>query len=115
RRGRDAASRYVHDAHRPPPRPSEIESVATSRPPVSPVASPELSDSLGPAVTPERLLGAPLLHEEGDGEWRAWFAAHGVQAAAWSPRAARSSWPPKPTCPRSPVSSGRSCRCPRPS
>jgi LysR family glycine cleavage system transcriptional activator len=76
----DADIRYVHDYDPPPPPPSEIESVEISRPPVIPVASPELIDSLGPAVTPERLLGAPLLHEEGDGEWRAWFAAHGVQA-----------------------------------
>ncbi|MEO8313733.1 MAG: LysR substrate-binding domain-containing protein [Pseudomonadota bacterium] len=52
--------------------------VELARPPVFPVASPQLRDSLGELASAGDLLQAPLLHEEGDGQWRSWFLANDV-------------------------------------
>ncbi|MEO8313731.1 MAG: LysR substrate-binding domain-containing protein [Pseudomonadota bacterium] len=49
-----------------------------ARPPVFPVASPELKRSLGEIRTIEDLLKAPLIHEESAQQWLSWFAACGV-------------------------------------
>lgn len=49
-----------------------------ARPPVLAVMSPERAAGLRAAPKPEDLLTAPLLHEESDQQWRAWFSAHGV-------------------------------------
>jgi DNA-binding transcriptional LysR family regulator len=50
--------------------------VELARPPVFPVASPQLCASLGNVTSRADLLQAPLLHEEDDGQWRSWFSAH---------------------------------------
>jgi len=55
--------------------------VELARPPVFPVASPELCASLGNPACAADLLRAPLLHEESDGQWRSWFDANGVTCA----------------------------------
>jgi LysR family transcriptional regulator, glycine cleavage system transcriptional activator len=47
-------------------------------PEVFPVASPTLAESLRPLRAVGDLLKATLLHEEDDGYWRSWFAAHEV-------------------------------------
>ncbi|WP_083770892.1 LysR substrate-binding domain-containing protein [Phenylobacterium zucineum] len=73
----DADIRYVHDYD--PPQPADVETMEIARPPVIPVGSPDLVASLGPPVSPQRFLDGPLLHEEGDGEWRAWLAGNGVE------------------------------------
>jgi LysR family glycine cleavage system transcriptional activator len=50
-------------------------------PEVFPVASPALAESLRPLQTARDLMKAPLIHEEDDGYWRSWFAAHEVSCA----------------------------------
>jgi LysR family transcriptional regulator, glycine cleavage system transcriptional activator len=49
-----------------------------ARPPVIAVASPGCAALLSSVRTPADLVHAPLLHEESPHQWRAWFAAHGV-------------------------------------
>ena len=49
-----------------------------ARPCVYAVASPECAANLGSIRSAAGLVEAPLLHEENDSQWRAWFAAHGV-------------------------------------
>ncbi len=52
-----------------------------ARPFVYAVASPDCVARLGASRTAAGLLEAPLLHEESDSQWRAWFAAHQVQVS----------------------------------
>jgi DNA-binding transcriptional LysR family regulator len=49
-----------------------------ARPCVFAVTSPDCAARLGPGGTAAHLLHAPLLHEENDSQWHAWFAAHQV-------------------------------------
>jgi DNA-binding transcriptional LysR family regulator len=56
-----------------------------ARPPVIAVASPGRAALLQSVRGPADLLRAPLLHEESPHQWRAWFAAHGVEASASLP------------------------------
>jgi DNA-binding transcriptional LysR family regulator len=55
------------------------------RPAWIPVASPARAALLGEVRSPADLLRAPLLHEEDDGDWRAWFTSHGVKLNAALP------------------------------
>jgi LysR family glycine cleavage system transcriptional activator len=55
-----------------------VRTFEISRPPVYAVASPECAANLPPIQTPADLLTAPLLHEENESQWRAWFTEHGV-------------------------------------
>jgi len=57
---------------------SGVRSFEIARPPVYAVASPECAARLANVSTPASLLGAPLLHEENESQWHAWFAEHGV-------------------------------------
>ena len=75
----DADIRYVSDvaALESP----DIATLEISRPPVVPVAAPEVAEGLQ-SESSERLLEAALLHEADDSEWKAWFAAQGVASPA---------------------------------
>jgi DNA-binding transcriptional LysR family regulator len=55
--------------------------VELARPPVFPVASPQLLANLRHVAAAADLLQVPLLHEENDGQWRSWFSAHHVTCA----------------------------------
>jgi LysR family glycine cleavage system transcriptional activator len=55
-----------------------VRSFELARPVVYAVASPDGAARLGASRTAASLLEAPLLHEESDSQWRAWFAAHQV-------------------------------------
>jgi DNA-binding transcriptional LysR family regulator len=74
----DADLRYVISA-KIGETPPGVRSLEIARPLVFPVASPQLLASLGPILRPEDLVGAPLLHEDSDEEWRGWFAANHVE------------------------------------
>lgn len=50
-----------------------------ARPHVYAVTSPERAARLSPMHGAVGLMEAPLLHEESDTQWRAWFAAHGIE------------------------------------
>jgi len=58
-----------------------IRKFELARPCVYAVASPECAARLGPLAGVASLVEAPLLHEENDSQWRAWFAAHAVQVS----------------------------------
>lgn len=49
-----------------------------ARPSVLAVANPGCAAALQPVLHAADLLKSPLLHEESDHQWIAWFAAHGV-------------------------------------
>lgn len=74
----DCDIRYVRDWEEGP-----IARVAHrlefARPNVFPVCSPELRESLPPIENAASLLECPLLHEDGDVEWKGWFAAQHVR------------------------------------
>lgn len=57
-----------------------LKTIEIARPRIMAVASPEFVANAGPLNTPADLLGVPLLHEEHDEQWRAWFGANGVVA-----------------------------------
>ncbi len=57
-----------------------VRRIELARPFVYAVASPECAAGIR-ARTAAGLLDAPLLHEESDSQWRAWFAAHQVQVS----------------------------------
>ncbi|MCY1646613.1 LysR substrate-binding domain-containing protein [Caulobacter sp. SL161] len=83
----DADIRFVRDADARPPGP-EVRALTLARPDMFPVASPALAARLGAGLNRvEDLLAAPLLHEENDADWRAWFAAHGVERPMPAPAA----------------------------
>lgn len=73
--------RFYGDAWDAPPADGLLRSVEIARPRILAVASPEFLAGTGPLDRPEDLLDAPLLHEEHDEQWRAWFAAHGIVRA----------------------------------
>ena len=50
-----------------------------ARPYVFPVASPECAAQLPDITSAADLLAAPLLHEDNDLEWQAWFQKQGVE------------------------------------
>ena len=54
-----------------------VQVLEIARPPVFPVASPQLLARLRHMAEPADLLSAPLLHEDSDEEWRVWFNANG--------------------------------------
>nr|WP_240530081.1 LysR substrate-binding domain-containing protein [Novosphingobium sp. PC22D] len=58
--------------------PREVKSLEIVRPAVFPVASPDLLAELPPIETLEDLLRCPLLHEDGDDEWKRWLKEQGV-------------------------------------
>lgn len=78
----DADIRHIPNGVEQPP---ELMSIEIARPVVFPVASRDLVAELGPTFTPADLVSAPLLHEEDDGFWQAWFAAQGVAPPARLP------------------------------
>lgn len=55
-----------------------VSSLELARPPILVVAAPGMAAKLGQLSSPAALLDAPLLHEEHEEQWRAWFEAHGV-------------------------------------
>lgn len=72
----DADVRYLRDCE--PEGDRDVQMIEIARPAVIAVAAPSLAETLGPRPRAERLLEAPLLHEDEDWEWRTWLAAHGV-------------------------------------
>lgn len=58
---------------------TSADSMEIARPPVFPVASPALLARLPPISSPQDLLGAPLLHEDSQEEWRAWLSANRIE------------------------------------
>lgn len=74
--------RYMHGAQ-PSTRActSGVRSFEIARPPVYAVASPELAARLSYVSSPASLLNAPLLHEENESQWYAWFGEHGVDTS----------------------------------
>lgn len=73
--------RFYGDAWDVPPADCLLQSVEIARPRILAVASPDFLASFGRIEQPGDLLKAPLLHEEHDEQWRAWFAANGLEHA----------------------------------
>jgi DNA-binding transcriptional LysR family regulator len=69
--------RYHGDLYSPPPGGKGLTHVELARPHIMAVASPSLLGAAGPIRSSADLLRLPLLHEEDDAQWRAWFAARG--------------------------------------
>jgi LysR family glycine cleavage system transcriptional activator len=59
-----------------------IRRTEIARPAMIAMAAPRLVGRLGKLRAPADLLKAPLLHEDGDQQWREWFQAHGVDPPA---------------------------------
>lgn len=78
----DADISFVHGPRRPDGVVQGVRRFEIVRPVWFAVASPARAALLGEVRSPADLLRAPLLHEEDDGDWRAWFAAHGVSVNA---------------------------------
>jgi len=74
----DVDIRYLVDGFAPPLG-KGLKRLELARPPVIAVAGGPLAARLGGA-SPADLLAAPLLRDETDAQWRAWFAARGVDA-----------------------------------
>ncbi|HEY0446075.1 MAG TPA: LysR substrate-binding domain-containing protein [Allosphingosinicella sp.] len=70
----DGDIRYIRDGTKMP---KYVRQLEFARPPVFPVANPELASRLT-IRTPEDLLSAPLLHEDSEEEWRLWFRLNGL-------------------------------------
>ena len=81
----DVDIRFYGDDWAPRPGGRGLKQVALARPSVMAVASPSLASRLEPVKSVSDLLDAPLLHEEHDEQWRAWFRAKGVAAPARIP------------------------------
>ena len=76
--GLHADIRYMND-HDIAPTPPRIHALALARPAVFPVASPTCLHRMAlPLRHAADLLGAPLLVEDNDTEWRLWFARQSV-------------------------------------
>lgn len=72
----DADIRYVRgDALPELPRP--LHAFELARPEIMPVTSPALAGTLQ-LTSPQSLVGAPLLHEDDQAEWRAWLTLNGA-------------------------------------
>jgi len=80
RREADADIRYVPFGANSGGHAKGCRALEIARPPVWIVGRPDLIARLPPLNTVEDLLSAPLIHEEDDSQWRAWFNAHGVTA-----------------------------------
>ncbi len=72
----DADLRFVTFSKAAPPPPG-VQVLEIAQPLVFPVASPQLLQRYKHLAEPRDLLSAPLLHEDSDDEWRAWFTANG--------------------------------------
>lgn len=81
----DADIRFYGDAWSTVPEGRALRSVELARPPVMVVASPEFAAGVSRDAPIEHLLQLPLLHEEHDEQWRAWFRANGVEPPARIP------------------------------
>lgn len=79
----DADIRYVRMFE--PPTAGDIQAVEIARPAVVPVVSAEMATKLSQPLAAEDLLVQPLLHENDDWEWRAWFEAKGIAAPSRLP------------------------------
>ena len=77
----DGDIRYIRDGVETPPR-RDVQMLEFARPGVFPVASPDFIDSMAKLDQPADLLDQPLLHEENEEEWRAWFIAQDVELPA---------------------------------
>ncbi len=55
-----------------------LKYVELARPPIMALTSPELAGRLAGLGSVAALVDAPLLHEEHDEQWRAWFRRNGV-------------------------------------
>lgn len=81
----DADIRFVRDVDARAAA-GNVQTLVLARPEFFPVAAPALGEQWGPRLGRlEDLLSAPLLQEEDDGDWRAWFLAQGVDAPVPAP------------------------------
>lgn len=62
--------------------PRQLHRLEIARPPVFPVASPELIARMKPIKNAAEFLEWPLLHEDNDLEWAHWLKAQGVEGEA---------------------------------
>lgn len=74
----DVDIRFYGDEWLPRPQARGLRWLDLARPPIMAVASPDLAARLGPLPDVAALARAPLLHEEHDEQWRAWFRANGL-------------------------------------
>jgi DNA-binding transcriptional LysR family regulator len=81
----DVDIRFYGDQWPPEPGGRGLRHLELARPPIMAVANSEVAARLGASVNVEQLLGAPLLHEENDEQWRAWFRCNGVEIATKIP------------------------------
>jgi DNA-binding transcriptional LysR family regulator len=75
----DVDIRFYGDSWLPQPGGRGLKYVELARPPVLAVTSPAMAARLGSGLDVKQLLEAPLLHEESDEQWRAWFCSNGVE------------------------------------
>ena len=74
----DADIRYVRDGQDDTAS-GAVRTVELARPRVFPVASPAMARQFAATIVgPRDLIETPLLHEENDGDWLAWFSAQGI-------------------------------------
>lgn len=76
----DGDLRYLRDGA--PGKAPFRQAIELARPPVFPVCAPAYLATLPPVAGAADLLGARLLHEDDDSEWRAWFRQQGVDPPA---------------------------------
>jgi DNA-binding transcriptional LysR family regulator len=77
----DIDIRYIGDDYSPPAGGKGIRCIELARPAIFAVASPEIAQDLNRCRAAE-LLDLTLLHEEHDGQWKAWFQAFGIDTPA---------------------------------
>jgi LysR family glycine cleavage system transcriptional activator len=73
----DVDIRFYGDAYSTPPVDTGTRTTEFARPPIMVVGASELA-AAWKGKPAHAILKAPLLHEEHDEQWRAWFGAHGV-------------------------------------
>jgi len=75
----DVDIRYYGDTWGPRPGGRGLRYVELARRSTWVVASPALVERIGPTEDVQQLLTLPLLHEEHEEQWRAWFRFQGLQ------------------------------------
>jgi DNA-binding transcriptional LysR family regulator len=77
----DADIRYYRDDAKDVPDDRGLQCFEIARPFVQPVASPDLANSLGEAISKRTIFDLPFLHEDNDNEWRAWLTTNGMSVS----------------------------------
>jgi LysR family glycine cleavage system transcriptional activator len=74
----DVDIRFYLDKYHELPSAKGITYTLLGKPPFLAVASPKVAAALADLESVSELLSEPLIHEENDEQWKAWFTAHGV-------------------------------------